>query len=878
MSWLRRFPTRRGADRDLAEEMQQHLDEKTEELVGRGIAPDEAPSLARREFGNVTVLTERSRDIWRSPLDDIVSDLRYAFRFLRRSKAFAAASILMLAIGIGGNAVVFSVVNAILFRPLPFPESDRLVSVQSRDTRGTPHPTSLSYPTFFDFRAGNQVFEHLVCYRDRAFTVTDRGPAIQVSAEIVSWNLFALLRVTPIFGRGFVAEDEQPQARVAVLSHDFWLALFGGDEAIVGKTIVLDRVPFTIVGIAPRGFTFPIGRKVQIWTTLAVDTSAAKGQPVTEQRGARMLDATARLKPGVSIATAQAEMDLLAGAIAAEHSDQNRNISTTYIRPELERLTGFTRAPLMILIGAVALVLLIACANIANLLLARVMDRARELAMRMAIGASRSRLIRQVLTENLVIALTGSGVGAAFAAFAVRAAAPIWSDGLPRGEGIAVDWRVLVFCACLAVLTAVVVALPTVLRLAHADVSQSLRTGSWGNTRGHDNMRGGLVIAQVALGLTLLSGATLLFEGFVHLVRRDLGFRPDQLVTFSVSLPDGMSGDGRQELFVAALLQRLRNSPGVMTAAAGSPLPLTGHEMTMSFDIQERPAAPSDRPFADMAIVTPGYFRTIGVALEKGRDFTDRDDGSSLPVLIVNRAFADRFFQGEDAIGKRIKPGATTKNQPPMMREIVGIVGDARQSPIGFDREPIYYFPYRQLPWFPPSIVVRTAVATSTLEPEIRAVVADLDRQVPVNEMRSLREFWSSRLAIPRFLTLMLMTFAAVAVILMAVGLYGVTAYSVSKQTREIGVRIALGASRQSITRDVMGRAAVLVGVGMLAGVTGALGAGRVIGSLLQGFPVHSLPVVAAACTILALSAAVAAFLPARRAASIDPLQALRAE
>jgi predicted permease len=876
MNWLRRLRARRSADRDLEEEIRQHLDEKVEELVAQGVPAEDALWRARQAFGNVTVLKERSHDVWRSArLHDLWCDVRYACRFLRRSKSFAAASILTLALGIGANAAVFSILNAILFRPLPFPESDRLVSVQLRDTRGTPHSTPLSYPTFFDLRRANTLFEHFVCYRDEAFTLTERGPAVRLAGEIVSWDLFAVLRVTPMLGRGFVAADEGPGTRVAVLSHELWSTSFGADPGVVGTTITLDREPYVVVGVAPSGFTFPVGRAVRLWTTLARDATAGTGQPVTEQRGARMLDSIARLKPQASLAAAQAEMDAITGVIAAEHPDQNRNIASTYVRSALEQLVGVTRMPLMILLSAVSLLLLIACANIANLLLARVMDRARELAMRMAIGASRARLIRQVLTENLVITVIGSAVGVLLAAVAVHVAAPLWPDGLPRATDIAVDWPVVLFCVCLALITAGVIGLPTVFRLAHVDVSCSLRTGSWGNTQGNDRTRSGLVVAQVALGLTLLCGATLLLEGFLHLVQRDLGFQPDHLLTFNISVPGG--GD-RQQAFVEQLLERIRHTPGVTAAAAGSPLPLTGHQMKMSFGIQERPVAPSDRPYADMAIVTPGFFRTIATVLEEGRDFTDGDDEHSVPVLVVNRAFADRFFPGERALGKRIEPGATLKNQRSMMREIVGIVGDARQSPLGVDREPIYYFPYKQLSWFPPAIVVRTIVPPAALAATFRSLVSELDSHVPVDEMFTMHEVLSTGVAGPRVVTVLLGTFAILALFLTAVGLYGVIAYAVSKQTREIGVRIALGATKSSITADVMKRAAKLVGFGVVLGLGGSLAAGRVLGSLLHGFPIHNARVLIVACVMLAVSAATAAFLPARRAASIDPLQALRAE
>jgi putative ABC transport system permease protein len=874
MKWFDRLRARWSADDDLAEEIAQHLEEKIEELVARGLSRTDASWQARRELGNITLVKERSRDVWRSAvLSDLWIDVRYSWRFLRRAKTFAAASILTLALGIGANAAVFSILNAVLFRPLPFPDSDRLVSVQSRDIRGTPHPTLLSYPTFFDFRRSNRVFEQLASYRDEAFTLTDRAPAARVSGEIVSWDLFTVLGVAPALGRGFVAEEERPGTRVAVLSHDLWMARFGGDEGTVGRTISIDREPYVVVGIAPRGFTFPVGgRPVQVWVTLGRDSGSLN------QRGARMLDSVARLKPGVSLARAQADMDVLAAAIVADHPDQNRNIASTYVRSELDRLVGDTRAPLMILLGAVALLLLIACANIANLLLARVMDRARELAMRIAIGASRARLIRQVLTENLVLAVAGSAVGILLAAIGVRLAAPFWPAGLPRATDIAVDWTVVVFCVCLALVTAVAIALPTVLRLSRADISESLKTGSWGNTPANEWARSGLVVAQVALGLMLLCAATIVLEGFRHLVQRDAGFQPDHLLSFAVSLPGEAYADGRQEIFMGQLLERLAGVPGVTAVAAGSPLPLSGDQMAIAFGIEGRPTAPSDRPTANMAIVTPGFFQTIGTPLEDGRGFTDRDDGRAPAVLIVNRAFADRFFPGERAIGKRIQPGAGPNNQVPLMREIVGIVGNARQSPLGVDREPIYYFPYRQLPWFPPAIIVRASGSPAVLAPAIRSVVAGLDRQVPVDDIVTMREVLSAAVAPPRMLTVLLGIFATIALILTCVGLYGVVSYAVSRQTREIGVRIALGATRRSITRGVVARAARLVAIGMVLGLAGSLAAGRVLASLLQHLPAHNLRVLSIACLTLAVCAATAALIPARRAASIDPLQALRAD
>ena len=452
-----------------------------------------------------------------------------------------------------------------------------------------------------------------------------------------------------------------------------------------------------MVGVAAKGFSYPIrSRPVQIWTTLARDASSATVQPITEQRGNRLLDAVARLSAATPLEQAQARLDAVAAQLAAAHPDTHKNLPATYVRPELERLLGPAREPILILWGAVALVLLIACANIANMLLARTADRQHELGVRMAIGGSRGRIVRQLLTENLTIAMTGALVGVAGAIVIVRALVSLTADYLPRATDMQVDGGVLAFTVAIALAVTVLVSVPPALLIGKGALGQSMGGGSRAVTGAHERVRGALVVAQVSVGLILLCGASILAAGFLHLTQRDLGFRPEDLLTFRIELPGVRYSTDRQIEFIDGLLERLTLVPGVTSATAGMPLPLTGNEMSISFNIEERPAGPSERPSSNMAIVSPGYFRTIGTPILMGRDFTDEDDERHPRVLVVNKAFAERFFPGENAIGKRIASGAISNRDPrgaTIFREIVGITGNARQSTGGREPDPIYYLP-----------------------------------------------------------------------------------------------------------------------------------------------------------------------------------------
>jgi putative ABC transport system permease protein len=880
MNWLKQLLWGRQRLHDLSDEIREHLEERAEALIAGGMSRTDARLAARREFGNVTLVQERSREVWRwSLVENVGADFRYAIRQLRKSPAFAAAAILTLALGIGANTAVFSVINAVILRPLPFPEPDRLIAIEAVDSRGGPHPAGLSYPNFFDFRRYNDVFDYIVCYRDSNFALTGAGRPEHLSGEVVSADLFSLLKVQPALGRGFLAEEEKAGQRVAVLSHALWKEQFSGDGDIIGRSITLDSQAYTVVGVMPPGFVFPIGNtKVRFWTTLARDAASDTATPMTEQRGAQILNVIARLRTGVSLETAHARMDSLAATLAKQYPDDDKNFASTYVRPELDRLTGDTRRPLWILLGAVGMVLLIACANLANLLLARTAEREREFAIRTAIGASRGTVVRQLLTESLVLAAVGCAAGVAVAMVGVNLLLPFAGDSIPRLAQAAVDSKVLGFSVALALLTSLLFSAAPALRLARTELAGPLKEGARGSVHGADRLRSGLVVAQITFGLVLLSSAALLVASFIHLLHQNLGLQPEQVLTFSVSVPDARYPEAKQVEFNNRLLERLRTLPGVTSVAEGVPLPLTGSQMTVSFDIEERPSEVSNRPHSDIAIVTPDYFHTLGVPLLEGRQFTERDDAKARPVVIINRAFAEKFFPGERAVGKRMQPGASTRDGRAPMRQIIGVVGNARQSALEAAADPIYYLPYQQLPWFVPPIVMKTSTAPDAMESAVRAAVASIDKEIPIYDVQPLEDILGTAIARPRFQMLLLASFAGIALALTVVGLYGVLAYSVSKRTREIGVRVALGASRMMVQKMVLQQALFLVAAGVVLGLAGAFAAGQLLTSMLYGVSPRNPLLLAIACSAITLTAAVAALLPARRAASIDPMQALRSE
>jgi putative ABC transport system permease protein len=814
-------------------------------------------------------------------MNTLFQDIRYGMRMLMRSPGFTAAAVLTLTLGIGANTAVFSVVNTVLLEPLPYAQPDRLVAVESMWMRGGPHPNPLSYPDFFDFRAQNHVFDHLVTSRDTNLALTGVGTPIQLDGEMATWDLFPALGIQPALGRGFLPSEEAAGTHVVVLSHMLWQRQFGGDHGILGRTITLDQKPYTVIGVAPAGFVFPVNEpNIQLWTTIAEDREAPPGDtPMTEQRGAHMVRALGRLKRGVSLEQARADLNVIASALAKKYPDSNTNDPQASVRPELETLVGESRTPLLILLGAVGLVLLIACANIANLLLARTANREQEMAVRAAMGASRGRVVRQLLTESLLLAVLGGAAGMLLANYALGVVLPLGGHGIPRLAQASIDARVLGFSLLLAFLTSVFFGLAPALHASKVDFASSLKEGSRGSTSKHDRIRGALVIAQVTLGLVLVTGAGLLMASFLRLETSDLGLKPDHLLTFWFSLPEPQYNTAQQLAFYDQLLERMRALPGVESAAGVWPLPLGGDNITVSFNIEERPAAQPDRPSARVAIATPSYFSTAGIPLLKGRFFNDHDDAKGPRVLIVNKAFADKFFPREDVIGKRITPGATASGEKEeTIREIVGVVGSAKLFAMDADPQPIYYFPYKQLPWQPPVVILRTAVPPRMLESAVRKEMTALDPLVPVFQVRTMEELLSTQVTEPRFHTVLLGCFAGIALLLTMVGLYGVMAYSVTRRTREIGVRIALGASRSTVLSMVLKQALVLLGAGLGLGLAASLATDRLLRSMLFGVSAVNPAVLALSGLLVALTGLLAAYLPARRAAKVDPMVALRYE
>lgn len=873
---------RRRVEQEFEQEIESHLRLLAERFMRQGMSEDEAMQAARRQFGGVTQMKEELRDRRAlPPWDLLLRDIRHAFRQLRKARAFTASAALTLALGIGVSTAVFAVLNAVVLRPLPYPQPDRLMAFRLMDRRGVPHPTNFSYPTFFDFRRQNRAFEQLVSYRDNRFTLTDSLPAIQVAGQVVSWNLFPLLGVSVERGRPFRADDERPGTHVVVLSHELWVSRFGADSQIPGKQIHINGRLYTVAGVTPPGFHFPVDDPAaELWTTLADDAAISEFTPLTEQRGARVLDVIGRLRPGVTPRQAEAQMDQVAAALAAQYPDENKNTPTTLVVPELQRLTGGSAGPLWILLGAVGLVLLIGCANVVNLLLVRSIERAREFALRTALGASRRALLQQLFAESLFIGLLGSAGGVLLAGLAVRGILSMAGDSIPiaRFSESGLDFRVLMFAILTAIATTVLFSLAPAAHVLRVDPAGALKESAANIARGRHGLRNALVVVQISCGLVLLVGAELLIANLASLLRRDPGFQPDHLLTFEIGLSETRYNTASSVAFCDRLLERLRAIPGVRGAATGTPLPLEGDQMSVSFDIEERPLPPADRQHSDMSIVTPGFFAVMGIPVIEGRDFTERDDTNAPRVVIVNEAFARKYFPGEDALGKRIEPGATNGKEGMRMREIVGVVRNAKQVSFTADPDAIYYFPYKQLSWGIGTIVLRTAVPPDQVQRAARAALTGLDHEAPMYRIQTGEERAATAVTGPRFLTVLMASFAAIALLLTIVGLYGVLSYTVARRRREIGVRIAMGAGRREVLSMVLRDAVRLLVPGLLLGTAGAAGAERLLAGLTFGVHPGDPVFLLMACGVMALTSLAAAYAPALRAVSVDPMQALRVE
>ncbi len=797
-------------------------------------------------------------------MSTLLTDLRYGTRMLAKSPAWAAVAVLSLALGIGANTVIFSVLDATLLRPLPWPEPDRLVRLwESNAQRGWPR-FSASGPNFVDWEARSRTFDRLAAWQGRSFNLSAPGGAERVGGGAASAGLFDLLGAHPALGRAFLPEEDRAGGGgVVVLGHDLWMNRLGGDPGLVGRAITLDGASHTVVGVLPAGFPW-IG---------ASDAIVPLGAEIDPRRGHHILSVFGRLRRGVEIAAAQVEMETISRALAQEHPDSNDGWSVATASFDDWILGPDSRRALLVMAAAVGAVLLIACANVAALLLARAADRGREIAVRAALGAGRGRLLRQLLTESVLLSAMGGALGLALA---------VWGVGLVRATGPAtlarldearVDLRVMLFTAGVSMLTGILFGLAPALQASQVRPGESLGEAGRGAVGRPRRWHAALVAGEVALSIVLLVGAGLLARSLWRLGGVDPGFSADGLVTMQIHVPPPRYGTPAQyaDLF-QRLLARIGAQPGVQAAAAGTIVPFGGGNTAIEVHVEGRPAdTDGSAPSADWRMVTPDYFGVLEVPVRSGRVFTDADAAGTPEVLVVNETMARRYWPGADPLGRRIRVSGSDS-----WVTVVGIVGDTRNLGLDSEPRPTMYIPAYQYRWSPLSLLVRASTEPGQLLGAIRAEARALDPELPVSDIRALSEMIGGSIGPRRFNAALLAGFAAAALALAATGLYGVLTFSVSRRTREIGVRMALGARARDVTRLIVGEGLRPVAAGAAIGMAAALLLARLIESLLFGVGTGDPLTFAAVPLVLGAACLAACWLPARRAARVDPMVALR--
>jgi putative ABC transport system permease protein len=799
-----------------------------------------------------------------------MQDLRFALRQLLKSPGFTAVAVLTLALGIGANTAIFSFVNAVLLRPLPYQEPDRLVVVYENNVERDWHKNAVAAPVLGEWRQRSQTFEGLAAYKPDLMILTGKGQPETLTAVSLSANIFSLLGVQPMLGRGFLPEEETyGKHQVVVLSYDFWNRRFAHDPGIIGQTVTFDSDAYQVVGIMPPHRSFPDGN-AQVWLPLAFTPERLA------QRHNHSYNVCGRLKPGVTLAQARADMDLVSSRMA-EADPQNKGWGAELF-PLQEIMVGDSRPVLLVLLGSVGLVLLIACANIANLLLARAAARSREFAIRAALGAGRRQIVRQLLVESLVLAVSGGVAGLALGQAALELLLHFSPPNLPRlWEGISLDGTTLAFTLGLTLATGVLFGLVPALQTARSSLNADLNDSSRGSSASHQRRRtrAALVIAEMALSLVLLIGAGLLVRSFDRLLSKPLGFVPEHVVTMTFSLPDKTyPGQAEKTRFFDQLLAQTRALPGVDSAALIYGLPLSGRDSSLSVDVVgAAPAAPGESVSAGYSQISAGYFRTLNMPLLQGRDFNELDQANSPAVVIVDEAFVKNFKLGDRVLGRHINVSDGGKNA-----EIVGVVPSVKRLDLTQAPQGELYRAYRQNCWGFLDLTVRTRRDPAELMRVMRGVVDGLDKNLPIEHPRTLTELVASSVADRRLSVQLLAGFAGVALLLASVGLYGVLAFNVTQRRREIGIRMALGAQRADVLRLVLQHGMTLVVVGMAVGLAGALALARFLGSLLFEIKPNDPLTFVLVPLVLGVVALLACWLPARRAARVDPMVALRSE
>ncbi len=876
--WLRLqtlFHRGRSTQR-LDDEIQFHLEQQIAENVASGMSPQEARSAAMRAFGNPTFLKEQTRGTWGWIwLEQIGQDFRYGIRMLSRNTGFSLVAVLSLALGIGVNTTVFSAVNTVLLRPLAYPDADRLVLVQYRSLHAGSGRFELTPAAYLELRRTNKSFEGIAAFSASDFNLIGTGEPERLSGQMISPSLFSVLKVSSQIGRGFTAEDEKDGApRVAILSYGLWQRRYGGQESVIGQTITLDDESFEVVGVAPRGFDFP-EKGTDIWVPKVFAASELRDM------NSYYLRVIARLKTGVPFDQAQSELNTFAHNWAQSYPE-NGDLALTLTPLRDAVVQGFQQA-LVVLQVAVGFVLLIACVNVANLLLARSAVREKEIASRAALGASARRLIRQLLTESLVLALGGGTFGLFLAALGIRILKLMNPGTIPRLDEVSIDSSVLAFTLGISCLAGFASGLAPALKLARSDVQQTLKeAGRSSIGSGGRRLLGVFVVAEIALSLALMVGAGLLIRSFLRLQDVSLGFTPDRLLTLQVNLPKDEAQDSpRVANLFREVIERVQALPGVQVAGVGTALPVMELGIRSSLSIEGQTDPPHGQPpkLANNRVVSPGYFGSLRIPLIEGRLLSSQDTIQGLPVAVINRAMAKRYWSNEDPVGQRFRLQASGTPLPWLT--VVGIVGDIHQG--GLDTAPVpeFYTPFTQdyAPFAVPQVLfVRTDGDPVSLVGGVRDEIGAVDRSLPVFAIQTMDDVLAHWLGPRRFNLLLLSVFAGVALALATVGIYGVMSYSVSQRTCEFGVRVALGAQRRDVLALVIRQGLVLAITGVVVGLVVSFALTRWLATLLFGISATDPFTFSSVASLFTLVAFVACYFPARRAMKMDPIEALRYE
>jgi putative ABC transport system permease protein len=888
-SWLQTILQRPRVESEMDVELRFHMEAYAEDLVRSGVPRPEALRRARLEFGGLENAKEECREARGVHFaETMLQDLRYGARTMLRSPGFTVTAVLALALGIGANTAIFSVVNAVLLRPLPYDQPDRLMQVwhtpPQKSFPGMPI-FAVSPANFLDWRTQNHAFEGMSAYGFGRYTLTGTGHPEAIRMVAATVDLFSILHAQPLLGRGFLTgEDEPGYEHEVVLSYGFWHSYFAGDPDVIGKNIQLNGQAFTVIGVMGPEFDFPISSdsesRTQMWKPLAWTPQERA------IRGDHNYGVIARLKPGVTMRQAQAELDAISNRLAQDYPNDNKGWGAIAI-PLRDDLVGDVRPALLILLGAVALVLLIACANVANLMLVRTLSRRKEVAVRTALGATRRRLLQQALSETLLLAFAGGALGLVFAHYGVILIVKFLAERLPRANEIALDGWVLAFTLGISLLTGFAAGLLPALRMSKADLNEALKQGL-GRTAadsGGNHTRNVLVVSEVALSLMLLIGAGLLIRSVWVLHKVNPGFDPRGVVTMNVSISTGKFTEPAQQVsYFGRVLDRVRNVPAVQSAGLIDSLPLSDDGSHQPISLEGRPAAPmADLPEVEVRLISPGYMNAMHIPLLSGRDVDGSDVAGRPGAVLVSESMAKFFWPHEDPVGKSL----TLYFFPGLTRVVVGVAADVKISAMNEAQpQPTLYFPLAQMStargetWqsFGMKLAVRTNAAPLSVVPAITGAVREIDAEVPLLNIRTMDDSVSASLSPERFTMLLLGAFAGLALLLAVVGIYSVMSYSVSRRTNEIGIRVALGASRGDVMLLVVRQAMLLALIGSAIGIAGALALSRLMASQLYGVqPTDPITFVTVAALLMLVSLA-ASFLPARRAMRVEPMAALRYE